>query len=220
MSGGFPVEIIVLLVLVAGFLILRLRSVLGKRVGYERKEQPDQRRAGMQGPTIDGVAEPLRPRPGRPIPPPHTPAGQTLERIAEIDKNFDPVRFVDGAEEAFRRIVAAFAEGDLATLKTLLTPSVYTTFEQAVAARKEAGETQHSEIRSIEEAAIEEADLMGDQAAIVIRFVSTQINFTRDRDGQVIAGAEEETEIVDIWSFERKLRSRDPTWRLASARSS
>ena len=219
MSGGFPVEIIVLLVLVAGFLILRLRSVLGKRVGYEREEQPDQRRPGMQGPTIDGVAEPLRPRPGRPIPPPHTPAGQALERIAQTDRSFDPVRFVDGAEEAFRRIVAAFAEGDLATLKTLLTPSVYTTFEQSVAARKEAGETQHSEIRSIEEAVIEEADLMGDQAAIVIRFVSTQINFTRDREGQVIAGAEEETEIVDIWSFERQLRSRDPTWRLASARS-
>lgn len=219
MSGGFPVEIIVLLVLVAGFLILRLRSVLGKRVGYEREEQPGERRPGMHGPTIDGTAEPLRPRPGRPIPPPHTTAGQALGRIAEIDRSFDPVRFVDGAEEAFKRIVAAFAQGDLETLRNLLTPSVFTTFEQAVAARKEAGETQHSEIRAIEEAVIEEADLMGDHAAIVIRFVSQQINYTRDSQGQVIAGAEHETEIVDIWSFERQLRSRDPTWRLASARS-
>ncbi|HEX7390855.1 MAG TPA: Tim44/TimA family putative adaptor protein [Acidiphilium sp.] len=221
MHAGFPVDII-LLALVAGFLILRLRSVLGKRTGYERPPLPDQQSVGMRGPTapvIDGVAEPVRARPGRPIPPPHTELGQALARIAATDRNFEPVHFLDGAEVAFRRIVTAFAAADTNTLRPLLTPSVFATFEQAIAVRNEAGETQHTEIKAIVEATIAEADLLGDHAVIVVKFVSDQQNFTRDRQGQTVAGTEAVTEIVDLWSFERGIGASDPTWRLAAARS-
>lgn len=221
MHAGFPIDII-LLALVAGFLVLRLRSVLGKRTGYERPPLPDQQSVGLRGPAapvIDGIAEPIRSKPGRPIPPPHTEIGQALARIAAADRSFDPVRFLDGAEAGFRRIVIAFAEGDLPTLRNLLTPSVFATFEQAIAARTEAGETQQTEIRQIVEATINEADILGDHALIVVRFVSDQENFTRDRQGRTVAGTEAVTEIVDLWSFERNLNASDPAWRLAAAHS-
>lgn len=225
MHTGFPVDII-LLALVAVFLLLRLRSVLGKRTGFERPPLPDQQPLGMRGPTpqpgaptIEGAAEPQRARPGRPIPAPHTNVGQALGRIAQADRNFDSVRFIDGAEISFRKIVAAFAAGELTTLRALLTPSVFTTFEQAINQRAEAGETQHTEIKEIVEATIDDAELLGDHAAIVVRFVSDQENYTSDREGQVVAGTEAVTEIIDLWTFEKTVTSGDPTWRLAAART-
>lgn len=225
MHTGFPVDII-LLALVAGFLVLRLRSVLGKRTGYERPPLSDQHQFGAGGParqpatpTIDAVAEPSRARPGRPVPPPHTNVGQALQRIAQADRGFDPVRFLDGAEASFRRIVGAYAMGDLATLRALLTSSVLNSFEAAIAQRNAAGETQHTAIKEIVEATIDDAELLGDHAAIVVRFVSDQENYTRDREGQVVAGTEAVTEIVDLWTFEKSVNATDPTWRLAAART-
>lgn len=221
MHSGFPIDL-VLLALVAGFLVLRLRSVLGKRTGYERPPLPDQTAVGVRGPAapvIDGYIEPSRARPGRPIPSPHTNVGQVLGRIAQSDRAFDPVKFVDSAEASFRRIVTAFAAGDLSTLRGLLTPTVFGTFEQAITARAAAGETQQTTIKQIVEASIDEAEMLGDHAVIVVRFVSDQENFTRDRQGQVVAGTEAVTEIVDLWSFERSVATTDPVWRLAAARS-
>jgi len=221
MDHGFPIAI-VLLVLVAGFLILRLRSVLGKRSGFERPPLPEQPNIDIRGsiaPVINGAAEPTRPRPGRPVPPPHSPVGQVLTRIAAIDRRFDPIGFIDQSEAAFRRIVSAFAQGDLTTLRDLLTPTVFATFEQAIGARNAAGETHTTDIKEIVSATIDEAEMIGEHAVIVIRFVSDQINLTRDKEGNVIAGAEAMTEMVDLWTFERNLNSADPVWRLAAARS-
>ncbi|CAG4904736.1 unnamed protein product [Acidocella sp. C78] len=220
MHTGFPVDI-VLLALVAGFLALRLRSVLGRRTGFERPpmaEPPAGGAARQSGPpVIDGVAEP--PRPARPLPAPHTVVGQALARIAEAERGFDPPRFLEMAEASFRRIVLAFAAGNVAVLRSLLTPSVLATFEQAIDARNAAGETQHTEILRLVETTIDEADTIGGEAVIVVRFVSDQQNYTRDGQGQVIAGTESMTEIVDLWTFEKQLGAADPTWRLAAARS-
>lgn len=221
MHNGFPIDL-VLLALVAGFLVLRLRSVLGKRTGYERPPLPDQQSVGLRGPSapvIDGYVEPGRARAGRPVPSPHTNVGQVLSRIAQADRGFDPVKFIDQAEASFRRIVTAFAAGDLTVLRGFLTPTVFGTFEQAITARAEAGEIQHTEIKQIVEASIDEAEMLGDHAVIVVRFVSDQENFTRDRQGQVVAGTEAVTEIVDLWSFERSVNAADAVWRLAAARS-
>jgi predicted lipid-binding transport protein (Tim44 family) len=227
-KGGFPVDI-VLLALVAGFLILRLRSVLGKRTGFERPPLPDQPPGSLNGPLngpsaergqfLDSIIPPTRQLAGRPMPAPGTVTAQVLGQIQAADRGFDPVRFIGTAETTFRSVVGAFAEGDLATLRNLLSPSVFVTFEQAIAMRNEAGEAQHTEIKAIVQATIDEAEIVADHAAIMLRFVSDQINFTRDRKGDIIAGTEAVTEIIDLWTFERGLNAVDPTWRLAAARS-
>ncbi len=222
-SGGFPIDI-VLFAMIAAFLVLRLRSVLGKRQGFEQSAEPVEpveapfrpMAPKPAGPTIDGAASPP---PARILPAPASPAGQALARMTAVDRRFDAARFLDGAEGAFRIIVTAFAAGDRAALQPLLSEETWHAFEGAIAAREAAGETQRTEIRSIESAVIEQADLRGTIADITVRIVSDQINLTIGHDGLPAAGTDAVTEITDLWTFERNLAAPDPTWRLVAARS-
>ena len=218
-SSGFPIDLI-LFGMIAAFLVLRLRSILGKRTGFERPAQPYQPPAGpaAAGPVIDGQAE-AQPAANRVVPDAASPIGQTLVQMRAIDRTFDPAAFLDGAEKAFRMIVAAFAAGDRATLRGLLSDDTYRAFEQAIAGREAAGQKQVSAIHGIHSATIESAELRGSVAAIAVRFVSDQVSLTQDKDGHPVTGTDSVTEITDVWTFERDLATRDPVWRLVSARS-
>ncbi len=223
MGGGFPLDLL-LFGMIAAFLVLRLRGILGRRTGYERQTPPERTGGpvpvpGMArvGPVVDALAEPAAP--GRPLPDPASPVGVTLQRMRGVDPAFDPAFFLRGAEAAFRMIVDAFARGDRVALRPLLADDTYRSFEQAIAAREAAGETQRSEVRGIEKAAIEEAVLDGATARVTVRFVSDQIAETLGADGRPTAGADAVAEITDIWTFERDLTQPDPAWRLSAARS-
>jgi predicted lipid-binding transport protein (Tim44 family) len=214
--GSFPV-ILVIFAGIALFLILRLRSVLGKRVGFEKPPIPQGQMPGFAGgPIIEGQV--VRQPAGRPVPDPRSALGERLMSIVNADADFDPPKFLAGAENAFRIIVTAFAAGDRNTLQSLLSPIVYKTFEAAIAAREAAGERHRTEIKAIIAATIEDAELIGDQAAIIVRFTSDQVNVTLDPAGKP-QGSEAITELVDLWTFEKTLKSKDPVWRLAAARS-
>jgi predicted lipid-binding transport protein (Tim44 family) len=219
-GSGFPIDLI-LFGMIAAFLVLRLRSILGRRTGFERQTPPFQPPSGQPaaGPVIDGQAEAPATTVSRELPDPASATGQFLARMRSIDRNFDPTTFLDGAEKAFRIIVAAFASGDRATLRGLLSDDTYNAFEQAIAAREAAGQTQVSAIHAIHSAAIENAELRGTVALITVRFVSDQTSLTQDKDGHPVTGTDAVTEITDVWTFERDLSSRDPVWRLVSARS-
>ncbi len=217
-SGGFPIDLI-LFGMIALFLVLRLRSILGRRQGFERTAQTPLRAAASGGgPTIDTMAEAPSP-PSRPLPDPSSPTGQALARMQSVDRSFQASRFLDGAEAAFRIIVKAFAAGDRATLAPLLTPDTLAAFETAMATREANAETQQTEVKAIGAATIEEAALTGTIADITVRFVSDQLNLTTGRDGAPVAGTDAITEIVDLWSFRRDLSQPDPAWRLTAARS-
>ncbi|MDE2515511.1 MAG: Tim44 domain-containing protein [Rhodospirillales bacterium] len=253
-SGGFPVDL-VLFGLIAAFLVLRLRSILGRRTGYERPAEmpprdpfrpapPPAGPANPAGKVIDGQVAAFPPPPAaapipvpaaipqaatlhagmtpsrsRALPDPASPLGQTLARMQAIDSGFTPAGFLDGAERAFRMIVTAFAAGDRVRLHGLLTEDTYRVFEQAIAAREAANQTQQAEIRAIEGATIEQAELLGNLASITVRIVSDQVSITRDAAGTPQAGTDAVTEITDVWTFERDLSAADPVWRLVAARS-
>jgi len=215
MQGSFPVDLI-LFGMVAAFLVLRLRSVLGKRTGFERPQAPQ---PGAPGRVVDGEAQEIAPMAARGVPEPGSPAGQALGRIRAADPSFDPGAFIQGATGAFGMIVEAFARGDRQTLQGLLTPDTYAGFEQAISGREQAGESQRTEIRNIAESSIEAAELRGTVAEVTVKFVSDQVNLTMGRDGAVVAGTDAVTELTDIWTFQRDLRSSDPTWRLTATQS-
>jgi predicted lipid-binding transport protein (Tim44 family) len=220
-SGGFPLDL-VLFGMIAAFLVLRLRSILGRRTGFERPPQANTPTPGptvLAGPVIEGRAEPAAAKPNRPLPDPASPIGQSVARMSAIDATFDAARFLDGAEKAFRIIVGAFANDDRAALRSLLSDDIYRAFVEAIEARRAAEHVQVSEIRSVDTVAIEEAQLRGSVAVVTVRFVSDQISLTRDKDGHPVAGTDAVTEITDLWTFERDLATRDPTWRLVAARS-
>lgn len=229
-SGGFPLDL-VLFGMIAAFLVLRLRSILGRRTGFERPPEPQmpappnaQPASSMRGMAdshvIEGIAEPVAAAAAsRPLPDPASPPGQALARMRVVDRNFEPAHFLDGAEAAFRIIVAAFAAGERDRLRPLLTDDTFNAFAAAIAAREAAGEKQRTEIHAIQAATIEAADLRGNIADVVVRFVSDQVNMTLGSDGNPMMGTDAVTEITDQWTFERDLTSPDPTWRLVAARS-
>ena len=222
-SGSFPIDI-VLFAMIAAFLVLRLRSVLGRRQGFERPPEAIQPTDGParavgprpDGPIIDATAEPAR---TRDLPDPASPAGQALVGMSAIDRSFNPARFLDGAEAAFRIIVTAFAAGDRNALRPLLSDNTFRAFDGAIAARETAGDTQRTEIRAIAATTIDHAELRGSVADITVRFVTDQVNITLAHDGHPVTGTDSVTEITDLWSFERDLAAADLTWRLIAARS-
>ena len=213
-GGDFPIDL-VLLGGIAAFLVLRLRSILGRREGFER---PTEAAPGVaSGPVPAANLAPTVP--SRAVPDPASVVGQALLRMVALDPGFQPDRFLEGAEGAFRIIVTAFAAGDRVRLHPLLSDETYKAFEGAIAAREANGETQSTDIRAIPSATIEEAVLHDRTAAITVHFVSDQVNLTHDRNGAPVVGTDAVTEITDMWTFERVLGTSDPTWRLVAARS-
>jgi predicted lipid-binding transport protein (Tim44 family) len=212
---------IILFAMVAGFLILRLRSVLGRRTGHERRPDGVLRRAD---PPADNVV-PVGGR--RPLPAPPlvtaTPADAVaagLERIRSADRGFDPAQFIEGARVAFDTIVSAFAAGDKAKLRPLLHDDVYNPFAAAIDERNAAGETFETRILRLQRLDIVEAGLAGRLARITTKFVSDQINVLRAHDGSIVDGdPEHPVEKTDFWTFTRDTRSPDPNWVLVTTAS-
>ena len=217
-GGSFPIDIL-LFGMIAAFLVLRLRGILGRRTGFERPADAPSNVVGLRpaAPVIDQAAEPAPA--ARALPSPNSPAGRALTQMQGADRGFDAAHFLGGAEAAFRMIVSAFAQGDRVALRPLLSDPTYASFEAAISAREAAGETQRTEIRAMQNVAIEEAGLAGTLASITVRFVSDQIAETLDQSGKSVAGTDAVTEITDLWTFERDLGQPGPAWRLSAARS-
>ncbi len=224
MGDGFQFLDIVLFAMVAAFLVLRLRSVLGRKTGHEqRRVDPVSQRSAER--EADGkVVELPNRHAGReaeePAIDPSDPMAAGLTRIRIADNSFNPKEFAEGARSAFEMIVQAFAAGDTATLRNLLADDVYENFSVAIGERAEATQTLETTIIGIKSAEIIEADMDGDDAVVTVKFVSEQVNVTRDSEGRVVEGDPNQvTDITDIWSFRRNTRSRDPNWKLDETRS-
>lgn len=212
MQGSFPFDLI-LFGMVAAFLVLRLRSVLGKRQGFERPPAD----ARPAGPVAMGREAPRAAATATAVVSPA--AAQAVSRIGAVDTSFEPSAFLGGAEGAFRMIVGAFAAGDRQTLRGLLSDDTYAGFEQAITGRENAGETQRTEIRAVNTVLIDAAELRGMVADITVRFVTDQLNMTTAKSGEVVSGSDAITELTDLWTFQRDLSDKDPTWRLVATRS-
>ena len=220
--GDFPHSFdIILFALVAVFLVLRLRSVLGRRTGHERRRAPLLRQAE---PTSDKViAFGQRSQAAPPAPPtaaPADPVAAGLDQIRDTDPGFDPSAFLQGARAAFEMIVGAFAAGDKAQLRPLLADEVYTPFIRAIDERDTARETLETRIEQIKRLDLVEAGLDGRMARITVKLVSDQINVLRAHDASVVDGdPDHPIEKTDFWTFARDTHSSDPNWVLVATAS-
>ena len=150
-----------------------------------------------------------------------TPVAAGLTQIAIVDRSFEPQGFVQGARVAFEMVIGAFAQGDTKSLRPLLSNDVYEDFAGAINGREEANETLETTLVGIDEAEIIEAELQGKTAFVTVKFISEQVNVTRDAEGKAVDGDESHVAtITDIWTFARNTRSRDPNWTLVATRSS
>jgi len=201
---------------VAAFVLLKLRSVLGRRTGHEQPNDGfSEREANTDGNGDNVVSMPERGDSDSLNLDPDTPAAPVLRQIHESDPTFSPQEFVGGAKAAFEMIVTSFAQGDRETLKPLLAPEVYQSFEGAIADREADGGTSETTLMGFRSVDIVDATLTGSEARVTVKFVSEQSNVERDREGTIVEGDPAEVvEASDVWTFARDLQSRDPNWLL------
>lgn len=221
MGDGFQFFDIIILALIAGFLVLRLRSTLGRRTGHQ--ESPDAARWQRQWEGNDSPEAPAQlDLPGAPEEPaeddlPTGPVGLGLKRIKLADPSFRLNPFLDGAKAAFEMILAAFAKGDLETLRGLLSDDVFADFKAAIEQRQAAGQTMSTEMLGFKRIEPEDAALEDTTAHITVRFVSEQVNVVKDAEGRIVDGDPEHiAQVTDLWTFARDTRADSPNWLLVA----
>lgn len=227
MDGGFQFLDIILFAIIAAFLVLRLRNVLGRREGHRGPPRSNLPTPG--GPEQD--SDTVVPLPGRgkadaadhfnvDAATPGSPLEAGLTQIRIADASFSPEEFVSGSRIAFEIIVTAFAQGDRDELGRFLSPEVLSNFVQSLDERERAGENVETEVVGIKTAEIVEAYMAGRTAHLTVKFVSEQITYVRNNDGQVIEGDPDKVNVVtDFWTFARDTRSSDPNWTLVATGS-
>lgn len=232
MQDSFDLTTLIFLAL-AVFVIWRLRSVLGQKTGAERspfkpvdrsQTEPTARSDGDNVVRLPGAdrVQPDRtakaePRDWRGIAEPGSAIAQGLEAVVQVEPNFDPRAFVEGARSAYEAIVIAFAKGDRKTLRSLLSREVCEGFEREIDAREGRREVVETTFVSLDKAEIVAVDVKNRVAQVTVQFLSHLITATRNAGGQVIDGsAETVAEVPDVWTFARTLGSRDPNWQLVA----
>ena len=219
--GEFQYFDIILFAMVAGFLVLRLRSVLGRRTGNERRRDLFPRRATPAADKVATLVEPDK-RVARSAgdAAPADVVAEGLNRIRRADPSFDPTQFIEGARTAFEMIVAAFAKGEKAELRPLLSDEVFRRFAMAIDERVAAKEALETQIERLDSVDIVEAELVARTAQVTLKLVSHQVNVTRAMDGSIVDGAPgHSVEKTDYWTFARDTRSTNPNWVLVATSS-
>jgi len=223
MSGGLGFIDIILFAMLAAFLVYRLTSVLGKRTGHEQR-RPDLfgKSDGADEPGEDNVvtlpdhsSEPEKIKTE-----PESPLESALTQIKLADQTFDEKGFLGGAQAAFEMVVDAFAQGDTDTLRNLLSDEVYENFEVAIRDREAKDRTLETTVVGVDVADIVEGEIQGQDVLITVKYISEQVNVTREAGGEVVGGDPSAVvRVTDLWTFARDVSSTDPNWTLVATRS-
>lgn len=205
---------IVILAMVAGFLGLRLYSVLGRRAEHE-EEQPIPSRFERAEDVASEERRPASIAPGSKRRDAADANEAGVRAIAAADPRFDLIGFLEGAKSAYRMVLEAFWQGDRDALRELCDDDVYAHFIAALDAREAAKETLENKLVRIEDATVTAASLEARTARIAVLFVADIAAVTRAADGTVIAGSlNDAVESRDVWTFTRHLDAPGPDWKL------
>jgi len=212
---------IFLIAMVAGIILFRLYTVLGRRTGHERppRENYQFSRNPDAAPPADDTAVTVPDRSAARnevvSDKPSDPVARGLLDIKLADRNFETEHFVSGARSAYEMIITAFAKGDRAALRPLLNDEVYRAFDHAIAAREAQQETIEFTFVGFKDVKVVEAVLKGRTAEVTLAFGAQFISATSDANGTVVEGdAKSVRDVTDVWTFSRDTRARDPNWTL------
>jgi len=201
---------IIIFAVIAVLLVLRLRSVLGQRSGYDEQPSRDNR-------FDKGSADVISIDSGRRA---DIAEGHGLDALRKADRSFSEKQFMNGAASAFEMILSAYAEGDLAKLKRLLGYDLLQSFTQSVQQRGQDGEVLSITLDELRDVRITGAKVFDNIASVTVEFQSTQTRILTDSDGNTIEDEDTGTrDLIDIWTFERDLTRDDPNWKLAETES-
>tara|TARA_B100001540_G_scaffold271441_1_gene255189 strand:+ start:362 stop:958 length:597 start_codon:yes stop_codon:yes gene_type:complete len=193
MNYSFEYLDIILLAMIAGFIFLRLRSILGKRTGFEGK-----------------IGEEFKEEFSKTV----------LKSDNKINDNFDEDakdEFIKGAKIAYETIITDFSDNDnkLTTSKPLLSKKIYDQFNEALQSRSKRGHYAEITFVGVESAQIKEHKKINQILKVTVDFVSEVITCIKDKDKKIISGDPDKIKkIYDTWVFSRDTRSKNPNWYL------
>ena len=185
---------IVALAFLAGFVLFRLYTTLGKRTGAEPSEPQPAQGAPMLGAGLAARAAPA--------PVGGSFGGDGVMAIMRADPHFDTGQFLSGARGAYELIIGAFAKGDREALRPLLTPRVFDAYAAAITKREAEGGLGPELVR-LKTAELTEASLQSDVARVSVKF-----------EAELAEGAHGVRDAREKWTFARDVRASDPNWRL------
>ena len=188
MSYSFEYIDIILLAMIAGFIFLRLRGILGKKTGFEEDINS----------SFPHEAPPVK---------------QATDSNANIFDENAKKEFVKGAKIAYETIITNFAKGKLIDIKSLLDKSVYQQFEEAIKERENKKLSSETTFIGINSAEIKEHQQNKNMIEVTVEFVSEIISCVKDKDNKVVSGDPEKIKkVLDIWKFSKDSRSSNPNW--------
>ncbi|MBT8410627.1 MAG: Tim44/TimA family putative adaptor protein [Octadecabacter sp.] len=213
-----PVLQLLVLAGIAIFLILRLRSVLGTREGFEKPRVEMPKPAQRSGPELEVIT-------GGPDPDvadyvdPDSDIGKALTKMKAADRTFIVRDFLRGARGAYEMILTGFEKGDMAEIKPFLSEDVYEAFASVVEDRAAKGLTITFNFVGISEMTLvaAEFDETTKEAEVSVKFLSESTSMVHDRAGDLIEGSETDYKKQrDVWTFARTMGTGDPNWILVA----
>ncbi len=193
MNYSFEYIDIILLAMIAGFIFLRLRGILGKRSGFEGKVNPQ----------FENILKKAQ-----------------AENIVKIKENFDEEaqrEFLQGAKIAYETIITDFSDQDnkITNSKPLLSEKIYSQFKTALVDRSKRGHFAEITFIGINSAKIKEHNKIGSILRVTVDFVAEVITCIKDKEKKIISGDPETIKkIYDTWVFSRDTKSNNPNWQL------
>ena len=201
MSSNFGYLDIILLAMIAGFIILRLRNILGRKTGHQDKVY-----TGFTDKKFDEFKEKIK--------------SQTKKPTTEFDTE-QKKKFLKGAEIAYETIVNSFAKGDKKSLQELLTKEMRENFESAIEDRNSKNIKSELTFIGVKSSVIEKFEKTATALFFTVKFVSEIISVKKDKDNNIIEGDPNKIKtVIDHWKFTRKMTSSSPNWYLAEVKNS
>ena len=194
MSGQFGFIDIILLAMFAGFIILRLRNILGRKTGHQQKRMSKYFPKGME------VLKDIE--------------NNEAIRSGNVDEEAKK-KFLKGADIAYEEIITSFAKGDKKSLKSLLGKKMYATFSEVIDERKQKQLKYETTFIGIKSSKVLEFKKIENIYKVTVNFVSEIITCVKDKNNQIIEGNPDTIKTVnDVWKFSKNMWSQDPTWYL------
>ncbi len=201
MSNSFGYLDIILLAMIAGFIFLRLRSILGRKTGHQDKVFGDFNEKKFEK-FKEGIKE------------------KQNNKTKEFDAS-QKKQFLKGAEIAYENIITAFSKGDKKSLNTLLTKNMSDNFTSAIEERNSKKIKSELTFVGIKSSTIEKFEKTAEALFFTVKFVSEIISFKKDKNNKLIEGDPDKIKIViDHWKFTKKISSSSPNWYLAEIKNS
>tara|TARA_X000000368_G_scaffold295105_1_gene234844 strand:+ start:106 stop:729 length:624 start_codon:yes stop_codon:yes gene_type:complete len=201
MSNSFGYLDIILLAMIAGFIILRLRNILGRKTGHQDDAYPK-----FSSKDFERFKQKSEQKFNKPV--------------TEFDTG-QKKQFLKGAEVAYETILTSFAKGDKENLKTLLTEKMQANFSSAIEDRNSKKIKSELTFIGIKSSAIEKFEKTTGALFFTVKFVSEIISVKKDRDNKILDGDPNKIKtVIDHWKFTRKISSTNPNWYLAEIRNS